>query len=258
MKLPLDIAAEPMEATSVAGFPTGDGWQFEPKWDGFRCLCFRDGDEVQLQSKSGQSLARYFPELVAALRKLRARRFVLDSEVVIPIGRRFSFDSLLQRIHPAVSRIAKLSVETPATLIAFDLLVDADGKSVFERPLGERRKSLDKFARKYLKGEDIRLSPATTDLRMAGRWWKKVGDNLDGIICKRTDLPYRFGLRDGMVKIKKHRTADCVVAGFRYAAKGKQIGSLLLGLYDAEGKLNHVGFHVGLRQRGQSCSDDEG
>jgi ATP-dependent DNA ligase len=188
-------------------------------------------------------LGRYFPELVATLGKLKAATFVLDGEIVIPVGRGLSFDQLLQRIHPAESRVRKLSVEYPASFIVFDLLVDAAGKALLNKPLADRRAALETFSRRFLKGvPSVPLSPATTDVRQAKRWFAKVGGALDGIIAKRAGLPYQSDNRDGMVKVKRRRTADCVVGGFRYASKGKVLGSLLLGLYDADGLLHHVGF----------------
>jgi ATP-dependent DNA ligase len=233
----------PMEAISVDTIPVGDEWQYEPKWDGFRCVVFRDGDRVYLQSKSGQPLGRYFPEVVAEIGKLGAKHFVLDSELVVAVGGRFSFDDLLQRIHPAESRVCKLATERPAMLIVFDLLMDERGTSLLDQPLALRRPRLERFADKYFSDqESIRLSPATTELAVAKKWFKVVGGNLDGIIAKRLDVPYRVGEREGMVKIKHLRTADCVVGGFRYAEGRKVIGSLLLGLYDRDGLLNHVGF----------------
>jgi ATP-dependent DNA ligase len=241
--LDLKLPYPPMEALAVDEIPVGDEWQYEPKWDGFRCLALRDGARIELQSKSGQPLTRYFPDLVDALRRLSAKHFVLDGEIVIPIGERFFFDELLQRIHPAASRVQKLASEHPALLIVFDLLTDERGKLLVEQPLIERRKRLEKFAAKYFSGQkSIRLSPATNALSTAQRWFRGVGGNLDGIVAKRRDLPYRSGERDGMQKIKKQRTADCVVGGFRYATGARTVGSLLLGLYDDEGKLHHVGF----------------
>jgi ATP-dependent DNA ligase len=243
MSLPIDPPFPPMEALSVEEIPVGDEWQYEPKWDGFRCLIFRDGDQVQLQSKAGQPLARYFPELVSAVAAVPADRFILDGEIVIPAGSGFSFDALLQRLHPAASRVKKLSTETPALVIAFDLLAGVDGISLVDRPLRERRGLLEKFARRYLKDcASLRLSPAVTEIRQARDWLTGVGATLDGIIAKQRDLPYCSGARTGMQKIKNYRSADCVVGGFRYA-KGKEVvGSLLLGLFDDAGKLNHVGF----------------
>ena len=245
MALPIGTSFEPMNALLVADLPEKAGaWQYEPKWDGFRCLAFRDGKKVELRSKSGQPLGRYFPEVVADLLALEAPRFVLDGELVIPEGDALSFDALLQRIHPSASRIHKLSQQTPAVMIVFDLLVGADGKSLVERPLEARRVSLESFARKYLDGRSrFALSPATARAATARRWLSGAGGALDGVIAKRTDLPYQSGNRDGMVKVKRMRSADCVVGGFRYASKGKGVvGSLLLGLYDREGLLHHIGF----------------
>ena len=233
----------PMEALSVDDIPTGEEWQYEPKWDGFRCLVFRYGNKIELQSKSGQSLTRYFPELVDAVRSVKAATFVLDGEIVVPVDRAFSFDALLQRIHPAQSRVQKLAAETPALLIVFDLLAGADGKPLIERPLRQRRPELEAFAHTWLRGvAPIRMSPATTKLAEAKSWLKRVGATLDGIVAKRRDLEYRSGDRTGMQKIKNYRSADCVVGGFRYNEGKPVVGSLLLGLYDNEGLLHHVGF----------------
>jgi ATP-dependent DNA ligase len=242
MTLPLKTPFAPMEALSVDTIPTGADWQYEPKWDGFRCLVFRDGDKITLQSKSGQALTRYFPELVAATAALNAKRFVLDGEIVVPQGRAFSFDALLQRIHPAASRVRKLAAETPALLIVFDVLAE-DSDDLTGEPLSVRRKQLERFAKSALKGRrSFRLSPATTKLADAQKWLKQVGATLDGIIAKRRDLAYESGNRDGMQKIKNYRSADCVVGGFRYGTGKKTVGSLLLGLYNDEGLLDHVGF----------------
>src|SRR3989442_582947 len=168
MTLSLKQPYLPMEAKSVEKLPVGDDWQYEPKWDGFRCVAFRDGARVDLQSKSGQPLARYFPEVVEALLKLKARQFVLDGEIVVPVKERFSFDDLLMRIHPAASRVKKLSQETPAKLIVFDLLVDDRGKALVDELLTIRRKKLDGFAKNYfLKNKSIELSPQTDDLKIA-------------------------------------------------------------------------------------------
>jgi ATP-dependent DNA ligase len=239
-----------MEAQLVPELPTGDEWQYEPKWDGFRCLVFRDGDSVDLRSKAGQPLARYFPDLVAAVRAIDAERFVLDGEIVIPVGRLLSFDELLLRIHPAASRVRTLAAEHPAMLIVFDLLVDDDGRSLVREPLRERRLALERFTMRHLSARGaIRLSPATTQQRTVQKWLRSVGSALDGVIAKRRDLPYQTGERTGMVKVKQMRTADCVVGGFRYASKQKVVGSLLLGLYDEEGKLDHVGFCSALSAR---------
>jgi ATP-dependent DNA ligase len=246
MSLPIDFDYAVMEAISANDIPDGPEWQYEPKWDGFRCLAFRDGDTVELRSKSNQPLARYFPELVAALRGLKARRYILDGEIAIQREGALSFDDLLMRIHPAESRIRKLAAETPATLYCFDLLADEKGHSLVERPLEQRRTALEHFASHYFEGS-IQLSPVTRDIAAARKWLRSGGGPLDGVVAKRIDLPYQTGERSGMVKIKNLRTADCVVGGFRYAEKNKLVGSLLLGLYDDEGRLNHVGFCSGLK-----------
>jgi len=232
----------PMEAKSVDEIPVGPGWQYEPKWDGFRCLAFRRAKDIYLQSKSGQPLARYFPDIVVALARLLARKFVLDGELVIDFGGRFSFDELQLRLHPAASRVQKLAAAHPATFIVFDLLESDAGKSLLKVPLRERRIAMEKFAAKNLKSAAVRLSPATTSLAQAKRWFEKAGGNLDGIIAKRLDAAYASGERTAMVKVKNIRTAECVVGGFRYASGSKLIGSLLLGLYDNAGLLHHVGF----------------
>jgi ATP-dependent DNA ligase len=235
-----------MEALLVDTLPTGPGWQYEPKWDGFRCLVFRNGRSVELQSKSGQSLTRYFPEVVEAVRSVRADAFVLDGEIVIPIDGQLSFDDLLQRIHPAESRVKKLSAERPALLVVFDMLADTGRRALVDRPLRERRLLLEAFAKKVLAGvKGFRLSPATTDAKAARAWLSMTGGTFDGVVAKRLDLEYRSGDRTGMQKVKRLRTVDCVVGGFRYASKSRVVGSLLLGLYDAKGLLHHVGFTSG-------------
>ena len=241
-----------MEARSVDAIPRGQEWQYEPKWDGFRCLLSRDGSSIDLRSKSGEDLARYFPEIVAAALKLKAIRFTLDGEIVVPLGKGFSFDALLQRIHPAASRVTKLSEETPALYLVFDLLATAREKQLAKAPLGKRRPALEAFAKSNLNGGKFRLSPATTSYATATKWLAQSGGGSDGVIAKRIDLPYQAGNRDGMQKIKKFRSADCVVGGFRYATnklKGRKVvGSLLLGLYDDEGLLDHVGFTSAIKQ----------
>lgn len=243
-----------MEARSVDAIPRGKAWQYEPKWDGFRCLLSRDGDEVRMQSKAGEDLTRYFPEVVAAARELKAERFVLDGELVVPHGKAFSFDDLLQRIHPAVSRVTKLSAETPALFLAFDLLATAKDGELSEHSLEERRPALEAFAKANFKGHPtFRLSPVTTSFATAERWLARSGGGSDGVIAKRIDLPYQAGNRDGMQKIKRFRSADCVIGGFRYATnKGgngqKVVGSLLLGLYDDKGLLHHVGFTSAIKK----------
>ena len=229
----------PMEAKLVESLPEDEGWQFEPKWDGFRCLAFRDGSKVELQSKAGRPLGRYFPEVEAILAGQPADRFVLDGELVIKVGGSLSFEALQMRLHPAASRIRKLASETPARLMLFDCLaLGAD--RLLDRPLAERRAALEAFHREA-GGEGLLLSPCTLDRRVALSWLGRAGGALDGVVAKRLDEPYRPGER-AMLKVKQLRTADCVVGGFRYASKGREVGSLLLGLYNDEGKLDHVGF----------------
>jgi ATP-dependent DNA ligase len=241
--LPIKPPYPPMEAKLVEEIPRGDNWQYEPKWDGFRCVAFRKGERVLLQSKAGQPLGRYFPEIVAALQNVKPAEFVLDGEIVILQDGHLSFDDLLLRIHPAASRIQKLSKETPATYLLFDLLVDEKGKSLIKEPLRLRRERLGRLVKSFGKQESIRLSPATLDHATAERWMKELAaSGFDGVIAKELDCAYASGNRSAMRKIKRIRTADCVVGGFRYASKGGEVGSLLLGLYDEEGKLNHVGF----------------
>ena len=242
MTLPLSKKYQPMEARPATELPVGAEWQYEPKWDGFRCLAFRDAERVDLQSKSGKPLTRYFPELIAALKALKSNKFVLDGEIVIPVGGTLSFDDLLMRIHPAASRILKLSQQSPCVFIVFDLLVDEKGRSLANLPLRDRRKALQAFVHKYLDEDGtIRLSPTTDDIAIARKWFR-MGVGLDGIMAKRVDLPYQPGERTGMQKIKKQRTADCVVGGFLYLEKKPLVGSLLLGLYNDKGLLDHVGF----------------
>ncbi|HEX8444557.1 MAG TPA: ATP-dependent DNA ligase [Allosphingosinicella sp.] len=230
----------PMEAKLVDALPEGAEWRFEPKWDGFRCIVFRDGDQIELQSKAGKPLGRYFPEVVDMVARLGADRFVLDGELVIPNGDRLDFEALQMRLHPAESRIRKLAGQTPAQLMLFDCLAGLDGKSLLDRPLANRRETLEQF---HAAQDDpaLLLSPFTKERTAAQGWLDRVGSDLDGVIAKRADGRYETGER-AMLKIKCMRTADCVVGGFRYAAKGGQVGSLLLGLYNDAGKLDHVGF----------------
>lgn len=247
MSLPLAIDYAPMEADTAREIPTGPEWEYEPKWDGFRCLVFRDGEQLHILSKSGQPLARYFPEICEALLSLAAKKFVLDGELIVTHERTLNFDALLQRIHPAESRIQKLSRETPATLLAFDLLVNERGADLTGRVLDDRRAELERFAEKFFAHHDrIRLSPRTRDFAVAKTWFKRMAGPLDGVIAKRVDRPYASGERNSMLKIKNLRSADCVVGGFRYGSKKRLVGSLLLGLYDNAGLLNHVGFTSGL------------
>ena len=243
MALKIKPPLPPMEARSVDEIPVGDEWQYEPKWDGFRCLAFRDGKKVFLQSKAGQPLARYFPDIVEALEQIPAKHFVLDGELAIPVKGALVFDELQLRLHPAASRVKKLAAAHPGLFIVFDLLADTAGKSLLGLPLRDRRKQLEAFAKENLKSKSaVRLSPATTDLAKAKKWFDKVGGDLDGVIAKQLDASYASGERTAMVKVKQIRTADCVVGGFRYASGTPVLGSLLLGLYDDDGLLHHVGF----------------
>lgn len=242
MTLPIQMPFPPMEAKQLRKLPEGPEWQYEPKWDGFRCIVFREGDTVELQSKACKPLTRYFPEVVAALLELKAKQFVLDGELVVPDGAHLNFDALLQRIHPAASRVKKLSEQTPARYVVFDLLVDEKDRALHEQPLEQRRQALEAFAAKFFDGGDVVLTPATRTLKDSARWKKQAGSALDGLIAKRLDAAYEPGEREGMVKVKYLKTADCVVGGFRYGSKERVVGSLLLGLYDQAGLLNHIGF----------------
>ena len=228
-----------MEALLAAELPDGDAWQFEPKWDGFRAIAERDGAALRLTSRSGKDLGRYFPEILAMLAQLKARKFTIDGELILPVGDALSFEALQMRLHPAPSRIKRLSEETPAEFMLFDLLRLA-GKDLAAKPLFERRSALEQFhAGQRVPG--LLLSPATTARKAALDWLNRSGGALDGVIAKRLDQPYAFGER-AMVKVKQQRTADCVVGGFRYADKKKEVGSMLLGLYGEDGLLHHVGF----------------
>jgi ATP-dependent DNA ligase len=245
--LPIRPPFPPMEAKSVKEIPQGKSWLYEPKWDGFRCLAFRKGDQVLMQSKAGQPLGRYFPELVEAVRALPVDQFVLDGEIVIFVDGRPSFDDLLMRIHPAESRIRRLAQETPSSLLAFDLLVDEHGRSLVHESQSVRREALEGFfgslsrAKNKKPFQAIQLSPSTPDREQALRWMKDLGSGFDGVIAKPAGIPYSPGDR-AIQKIKKIRSADCVVGGFRWASKGGEVGSLLLGLYNDAGELDHVGF----------------
>ncbi|TIR27805.1 MAG: ATP-dependent DNA ligase [Mesorhizobium sp.] len=239
--LPLPLETPPMEARTAEALPEGNGsWQYEPKWDGFRCLAFKDGKAVDLRAKSGKPLGRYFPELMAMMQSVDAEDFVVDGEIVIEIDGRASFDALQMRLHPAESRIRKLSIETPARLILFDMLVAPGGKIMLERPLRARREALEAFLSKAAT-PGLQLSRSTTDVATARHWLQGAGGSTDGVVAKMLDEPYRPGER-AMVKVKRLRTADCVVGGFRYLNGKRQVGSLLLGLYNDNGQLDHVGF----------------
>jgi ATP-dependent DNA ligase len=239
--IPRDTRA--MEAHSAQDIPIGHGeWRYEPKWDGFRCLAFKAGEAVELRAKSGKPLGRYFPEVVAMLRAARARQFVVDGELVIEAEGRSAFDALQMRLHPAESRIRKLAAETPAKFVLFDMLVDPEGRVLLDHPLKERRRALEAFMGEAAAPARLVLSPVTSDPRQAEQWLRQAGAGAtDGILAKLSDEPYRPGER-AMIKVKPLRTADCVVGGFRYGGGSREVGSLLLGLYDAQGKLDHVGF----------------
>jgi ATP-dependent DNA ligase len=237
---PLTSAA-PMEAESAEALPQGPGWWFEPKWDGFRCLVFRNGEQAVLQAKSGKPLTRYFPEVASALKAIAAQTFVLDGELLIADGDRFSFEALQMRLHPAESRIRKLAAAQPATLAVFDMLMTPDGRDLRGAPLSERRKALAAFLDQHGDAR-LTLTPGTEDRALAQSWLD--AGTLEGIVANRLDGIYAEGER-AMLKIKRLRTADCVVGGFRYAKAGKQVGSLLLGLYNDQGLLDHVGFTSG-------------
>ncbi|MDB5623487.1 MAG: dependent ligase [Devosia sp.] len=255
----------PMEARLVEALPNGNGWQFEPKWDGFRCIAVRAGSEVALFAKSGKPLGRYFPEMVAALAELPAEQFVLDGELVIPTGESLSFDALQMRLHPAASRVRKLAAETPALLVVFDLLADTGGESLLAQPLAGRRQKLEQLLATAPEAARLRLSPLTHDRAVAERWLEQTGATIDGVIAKRLDAAYQSGLRE-MLKIKRIRTADCVVGGFRYGTNSHEVGSLLLGLYNEQGLLDHVGFtsgiaakeRAGITERVQALAGGEG
>jgi ATP-dependent DNA ligase len=241
LHLPFQPPIEPMLAKAVDGLPTDDGWLFEPKWDGFRALVFRDGDELYTQSRDLKPLDRYFPELADPLRAALPDRCVLDGEIVIAQDGALAFESLLLRIHPAASRVRMLAAESPASFVAWDLLAlgDEDLRSV---PQGERRVRLEALMGD--KEPPVHLTPATRDRATAADWFARFeGAGLDGVIAKRLDASYQPGKR-AMLKIKHQRTADCVVAGFRWHKNGPgtHVGSLLLGLFDDEGSLHHVGI----------------
>ena len=245
--LPLPLDFGPMEAKLVADLPTDPGWRFEPKWDGFRCLAFRAGDDVDLRAKSGKPLARYFPDVKAALLALPMDRFILDGELTVPVNGELSFDALQMRLHPAESRVRKLAAESPATFVLFDCLLDAKGQSLADAPLTRRCAALEAVFRRFKTPGHIRLSPGTEDVAEARKWLAKTGAALDGIVAKRLDGPYASGER-AMLKIKRLRSADCVVGGFRYQRDHRQVGSLLLGLYNDAGKLDHVGYTSAISQ----------
>ena len=233
----------PMEARSAESLPDEPGkWQFEPKWDGFRCLAFKDGGAVELRGKSGTSLGRFFPEIVTTLLDVPFERFIVDGELVIELNGRMTFDALQARLHPAASRIRRLSEETPARLILFDMLLGPDGSAVEALPLTQRRSALEAFGEKAAIAGKLIVTPCTRDLAEATEWLNDFSrDGRDGVVAKRLDGQYLSGER-AMIKVKRLRTADCVVGGFRYQSHSNEVGSLLLGLYNTQGLLDHVGF----------------
>src|SRR5438105_14021859 len=240
MRLPFDPPLAPMLSKAADALPGGDGWQFEPKWDGFRTLVFRDGDEVLLQSRDEKPMNRYFPELEAPLARSLPERCVVDGEVVIVGAAGLDFEALLLRIHPAASRVKLLASQSPASFVAWDLLASGD-EDLREQPLAARRAHLERALANL--EPPVHISPATRDRALAEDWFRRFeGAGLDGVMAKRLDEPYRPGERT-MIKVKHARTADCVVAGFRWHKNGAgtMVGSLLLGLYDEEGTLHHVG-----------------
>src|SRR5437764_4580487 len=240
MRLPFDPPLAPMLSKAADALPGGDGWLFEPKWDGFRTLVFRDGDEIVLRSRDEKPMNRYFPGLLAPLAAALPERCVVDGEIVIAGARGLDFEALLLRIHPAASRVKLLAAESPASFIVWDLLA-LDDDDLREAPLSERRARLERAL--PADAPSVHLSPATRDRAVADDWFRRFeGAGLDGVMAKRLDEPYRPGERT-MIKVKHSRTADCVVAGFRWHKNGPgtMVGSLLLGLYDDDGTLHHVG-----------------
>ena len=240
MSLPLSPPVKPQLAKSSRDLPAGDGWCYEPKWDGFRTIVFRDGDEVHLQSRNGKPMNRYFPDIVEQALALKAKRYVLDGEMVVTVDGIQEFDLLSQRIHPAASRVERLREETPATLVAFDLLAEGDD-ALLELPYTERRKRLAKLV-----SDPVELTPSTDDADAAGQWLAGTGE---GVIAKQADAPYKPGERVGMVKIKRVRTADAVVAAFRFGKEPDTVGSLILGMYAAGGELRIVGHTSGFKAK---------
>ena len=241
MRLPFEPPLEPMLAKASDDLPAAGAWLFEPKWDGFRAIIFRDGDELLIQSRDLKPLDRYFPELEAPLKAALPERCVVDGEVVIAADGRLAFESLLLRIHPAASRVRMLAAETPASFIAWDLLA-LDDRDLRGVPQAERRALLEAAVGTPPPG--IHVTPATLDRAIAADWFERFeGAGLDGVIAKPLEAPYQPGKR-AMLKIKHQRTADCVVAGFRWHKNGPgtHVGSLLLGLFDDGGSLHHVGI----------------
>jgi len=238
VKLPVKPPVKPMLAKLARELPEGDGLYYEPKWDGFRCIVFRDGEDLELGSRNEKPMTRYFPELVESLKANLPDRCVVDGEIVIATDHGLDFEALQQRIHPAASRVKKLAVETPSSFVAFDLLA-LDDRDLREESFVERRAALEKLRKGFR--PPVYLTPATKDPAVAGEWFNRFeGAGLDGVVVKKSAQPYRENERT-MVKVKHQRTCDCVVGGFRWHKSGGVIGSLLLGLYDDAENLNHVG-----------------
>jgi ATP-dependent DNA ligase len=238
--LPLTPPLKPQLARSAKDLPSGDDWRYEPKWDGFRTIIFRDGADVHLQSRNGRPMNRYFPDVVEQVLALPAQRLVLDGEMVVVVDGIQEFDLLSQRIHPAASRVERLARDTPAELVAFDLLADGD-ETLLELPFDDRRERLAAAI-----ADPVRLTPVTADSESAGEWLAGTGE---GVIAKEASAPYRPGERKGMLKIKRVRTADAVVAAFRFGKEPNTVGSLILGLYDDDGELHIVGHTSGFNAK---------
>jgi ATP-dependent DNA ligase len=238
--LPLSPPVKPQLARSAKALPEGEGWRYEPKWDGFRTIAFRDGDDVRLQSRNGKPMNRYFPDVEEQLRALPADRLVLDGEMIVVVEGVQEFDLLSQRIHPAASRVELLSRETPAGFVAFDLLADGDDV-LLDLPYEERRERLE-----ALVAEPVELTPVTSDHDAAGQWLAGTGE---GVIAKEADAPYKPGERTGMVKVKRVRTADAVVMAFRFGKEEGTVGSLILGMYDDDEELHVVGHTSSFRAK---------
>jgi ATP-dependent DNA ligase len=240
VSLPLSPPIQPQLAKSARELPAGDDWCYEPKWDGFRTIVFRDGEDVHLQSRNGKPMNRYFPDVVEQALALPAKRYVIDGEMVVTVDGIQEFDLLSQRIHPAASRVERLAKETPAALVAFDLLAEGD-ETLLDLPYTERRKRLA-----ALVADPVELTPSTDDADAAGQWLAGTGE---GVIAKQSSAPYRPGERVGMVKVKRVRTADVVVVAFRFGKEPDTVGSLILGMYDDSGELRVVGHTSGFRAK---------
>jgi ATP-dependent DNA ligase len=235
-----------MEALLVSRLPEGKEWRYEPKWDGFRCLAFKRGKNIYLRSKSGKPLARYFPDVAETLKKIKAKSFVIDGELLISGDEGYSFSDLQLRLHPAASRVKMLAEKRPATFVAFDLLETEAGENLMKTAFAERRELLEDFYKRFCRQErQLKLSQQTNSLKNAKAWLQTKDWHIDGIIAKNSTVIYEPGERI-MQKYKPLHTADCVVGGFRYGTDSKEVGSLLLGLYDDRGRLNHVGFTSGI------------